>query len=95
MTLLTVRMSDRIFPPLQAAALSFNEISRTQDTDLTSSNDRLNGPEMDGKASGRKMLSKAQWEELRPIIRSLYWDQRYTLNRLAEYLHEHYGFKPT
>jgi hypothetical protein len=50
---------------------------------------------MEAKESGRKVLSKAQWEELKPIIRSLYWDQNYTQKRLAEYLHEHHRFKPT
>ena len=78
-----------------AAALYPRDILPAQETNLTASYKPSNGYEMQSKKSGRMMLSKAEWEELRPLIHSLYWDQKYTLNRLAEYLHEHHGFKPT
>jgi hypothetical protein len=53
------------------------------------------GHKPEAKVSERKVLSKAQWEELKPLIRHLYWEKRATLRVLAEYLYKHYGFKLT
>jgi hypothetical protein len=53
------------------------------------------GNKPEGRVSERKMLSKAQWEELKPFIRDLYWEQRATLKVLAQYVFKHYGFTPT
>jgi hypothetical protein len=40
-------------------------------------------------------VSQEDWVELKPLVRSLYLDQRYTLSQVAEYLEKHHGFRPT
>jgi len=41
------------------------------------------------------VLSKAEWEELRPIITRLYIDQDLTLTEVIKVIAQDYGFIPT
>jgi Clr5 domain len=40
-------------------------------------------------------LAKKDWDGLKPKIRELYLDQKQTIQQVAKYLEEHYGFRPT
>ena len=43
----------------------------------------------------RQVLSKGQWEELRPVISRLYIDENKTFKAVAEVLRESHNFVPT
>ncbi|KAE9362850.1 hypothetical protein N431DRAFT_551067 [Stipitochalara longipes BDJ] len=55
---------------------------------------RLNDT-LDKNRSRPHGLTKRDWDDLKPKIRELYLDQRQTLQQVAKYLEEQYGWKPT
>jgi hypothetical protein len=49
-----------------------------------------------GETSARsKMYPKQQWLVLKPVIQQLYIDENQTFTKVAEYLDQNHGFKPT
>ncbi|CZR54809.1 uncharacterized protein PAC_04693 [Phialocephala subalpina] len=51
--------------------------------------------ENDLAARKNGMLSREQWENLKPIIRRLYIDENETIKSTSKYLGEHHNFEPT
>jgi hypothetical protein len=49
-------------------------------------------PEMNAR---RKMYPKEQWLALKPLIYRLYIEESQTFIKVAGYLQEYHGFKPT
>jgi hypothetical protein len=43
----------------------------------------------------RKMISKEQWDPLKPVVERLYVKEGRTLRQVAEYLKEHHDLIPT
>lgn len=43
----------------------------------------------------RQVLSKDEWEELKPIIRNLYIEKKWTFRRIVTFLCDHHAFAPT
>jgi hypothetical protein len=65
-------------------------------TILSSSNiDLIAHSKQDMPTSGSRMLSKQDWEDLKPTIRRLYLDENMTLKQLADYIQKDHGVKPT
>jgi len=51
--------------------------------------------EMSSNTIPRQVLSKEQWEELRPLISRLYIDENRTFKAVARVLQESHNFVPT
>jgi hypothetical protein len=52
----------------------------------------LQPPEMNAR---RKIYPEEQWLVLKPLIHHLYIEENQTFIKVAGYLQEHHGFKPT
>jgi len=94
--MVTIRTETLIvaFPPTASSASSLNSDSPILTPSGAKASHEVHLDTGTIKASSH-MLSKQDWEELKPSIRHQYLDKNRTLKELSEYIHENRGVKLT
>jgi Clr5 domain len=91
----SIVMDDKISGPIWTFNGAASSVSAGSGPD-TQSSMTISGEEKLGETNARrKMYPKEQWLSLKPVIQRLYIDENQTFTKVAEYLDQNHGFKPT
>jgi hypothetical protein len=91
----SIAMDDKISGPIWTFNGAASSVPAGGGPD-TQSSMTICGEEKLGETNARrKMYPKEQWLALKPVIQRLYIDENQTFTKVAEYLDQNHGFKPT
>jgi hypothetical protein len=91
----SIAMDDKISGPIWTFNSAASSVPAGGGPEAQSSM-TISGEENLGDTNARrKMYPKEQWLALKPVIQRLYIDENQTFPKVAEYLDQNHGFKPT